>query len=58
MRTDEIRKERFEKLVDEGKNKGLTFEEIENGDESLGINELIAWCIDQPNCLIIRTEEI
>lgn len=56
--SDEIRKERFEKLVDEGKNKGLTFEEIENGDESLGINELIAWCIDQPNCLIIRTEEI
>lgn len=56
--SDEIRKERFEKLVDEGKNKGLTFEEIENGDESLGINELIAWCIDQPNCLIVRTEEI
>lgn len=56
--SDEIRKERFEKLVDEGKNKGLTFEEIENGDESLGINELIAWCIDQPNCLIIRTEEV
>lgn len=56
--SDEIRKERFEKLVDEGKNKGLTFEEIENGDELLGINELIVWCINQPNCLIVRTEEI
>lgn len=56
--SNERRKERFEKLVDEEKNKGLTFEEIENGDESLGINELIAWCIDQPNCLIIRTEEV
>lgn len=56
--SNEIRKERFEKLVDKEKNKGLTFEEIENGDESLGINELITWCIDQPNCLIIRTEEV
>lgn len=56
--SNEIRKERFEKLVDKEKNKGLTFEEIENGDESLGINELITWCIDQPNCLIVRTEEI
>lgn len=56
--SNEIRKERFEKLVDEGKNKGLTFEEIENGDESLGINELITWCIDQSNCLIVRTEGI
>jgi hypothetical protein len=56
--SNERRKERFEKLVDKEKNKGLTFEEIENGDESLGINELITWCIDQPNCLIIRTEEV
>lgn len=56
--SNEIRKERFEKLVDKEKNKGLTFEEIENGDESLGINELITWCIDQPNCLIVRTEEV
>lgn len=56
--SNEIRKERFEKLVDKEKNKGLTFEEIENGDKSLGINELITWCIDQPNCLIIRTEEV
>lgn len=56
--SNEIRKERFEKLVDKEKNKSLTFEEIENGDESLGINELITWCIDQPNCLIVRTEEI
>lgn len=56
--SNERRKERFEKLVDKEKNKDLTFEEIENGDESLGINELITWCIDQPNCLIIRTEEV
>lgn len=56
--SNERRKERFEKLVDKEKNKGLTFEEIENGDESLGINELITWCIDRPNCLIIRTEEV
>lgn len=56
--SNEIRKERFKKLVDKEKNKGLTFEEIENGDELLGINELITWCTDQPNFLIVRTEEV
>lgn len=53
--SEEKRRERFEKLVKEEKNKGLTFEEIEKGDVSLGINELISWCIDQPNCQIINS---
>lgn len=53
--SEEKRRERFEKLVKEEKNKGLTFEEIEKGDISLGINELISWCIDQPNCQIINS---
>lgn len=54
---EEIRRKRFEKLVDEEKNKGYTFEEIEYGDFTLGINELITWCIDQPDCLILKTEK-
>ena len=49
------RRKRFEKLANEEKNKNLTFEEIEKGEISLGINELISWCIDQPNCQIINS---
>lgn len=51
--SEKTRRERFEKLANEEKNENLTFEEIEKGDVSLGINELISWCIDQPECQII-----
>lgn len=52
--SEKTRRERFEKLANEEKNENLTFEEIEKGDVSLGINELISWCIDQPECQIIN----
>lgn len=52
--SEEKRRQRFKNLTNEEKNKGLTFEEIEKGDVSLGINELISWCIDQSNCQIIN----
>lgn len=56
--SEKTRRERFEKLANEEKNENLTFEEIEKGDVSLGINELISWCIDQPECQIINLQKV
>lgn len=51
--SEQARRERFETLVSEGKNQGLLFEDIEKGDKSIGLDELILWCLEQPNCGII-----
>lgn len=51
--SEKARRERFETLVSEGKNQGLLFEDIEKGDKSIGLDELILWCLEQPNCGII-----